>query len=239
MIDTKRLMEQFLGPNAGGSIGASVQGMAGQARGALDQVASRTPGGMAGLAAGGGLLALLLGGKKVGGLARVGGAAALGALAYRAWQNYQSGQPATATPPPAALPPPEAVPAAFHPEAIQGAGGEPFELTLMRAMIGAAKADGHIDGEEHSRIFAAVERLGLDSEAKGFVFDALNRPADPHAIAAAATSQEQAAQIYLASRMAIDPDQPGERAYLDALVARLKLPSELVAQLDRQIANPA
>jgi len=43
---------------------------------------------------------------------------------------------------------------------------------------------------------------------------------------------EQGAEVYLASRLAIDPDVPAERAYLDALASRLKLPAELRAQLD-------
>jgi len=34
--------------------------------------------------------------------------------------------------------------------------------------------------------------------------------------------------------LAIDPDQPAERAYLDALAARLQLPVELRAHLDQQ-----
>jgi uncharacterized membrane protein YebE (DUF533 family) len=235
MLDAKRLLDQFLGGNAG----AAMQQAGGKAKAALDQVAAKTPGGMAGLAgmaAAGGVLALLLGGKSVGKLAggavRYGGAAALGALAYRAFRNFQ--QPAS--PPPAALPAPSEVPAAYLPDAAPAANGEPFELSLMRAMIGAAKADGHVDQAEQQRIFDAVERMGMDAEAKAFVFDTLNRPADPMAIAAAATTREQAAQIYLASRMAIDPDHPAERAYLDALVQRLALPAELVAQLDRQLA---
>jgi uncharacterized membrane protein YebE (DUF533 family) len=45
---------------------------------------------------------------------------------------------------------------------------------------------------------------------------------------------EQGAEVYLASRLAIDPDVPAERVYLDALAAKLKLPAELRAQLDAQ-----
>jgi uncharacterized membrane protein YebE (DUF533 family) len=230
MLDAKRLLDQFLG----GDAGATLQQAGGKAKGMLDQVAAKTPGGYAGMAAAGGVLALLLGGNKgVGGLARMGGAAALGALAYRAFQSWQSGQSQAQS---AALPPPSEVPAAYLPGAAPAASGEPFELSLIRAMIAAAKADGHIDAQEQKRIFDAVERVGLDAEAKGFVFDALNRDPDPAAIAAAATTREQAAQLYLASRMAIDPDHPAERAYLDALVQRLALPAALVAQLDRQLA---
>ena len=114
------------------------------------------------------------------------------------------------------------------------ADGRPFELALVRAMIGAAKADGHIDAEEQRAIFAQVERIGLDAEAKAFVFDALAKPADGAQIAAAARTPEQAAELYLASRLAIDPDEPAERAWLEALAHRLSLPEGLAAHLDRQ-----
>ena len=223
MFDPKQLLDQFLGGNAGRALGQAGS----QAKAALDQVAARTPGGYGGMAAAGGVLALLLGSKGIGNVVRYGGAAALGALAWRALQQHQGAAPQSAAP----------VPPAFLPGAAPAASGEAFELTLVRAMIGAAKADGHVDGDEQKRIFDAVERMGLDAAAKGFVFDALNAPVDPAAIAAAATTREQAAQLYLASRMAIDPDQPIERAYLDALVQRLGLPDDLVLQLDRQLAG--
>ena len=116
------------------------------------------------------------------------------------------------------------------PHARPAANDSPFELALVRAMVGAAKADGHIDAKEQRRLFAEVERLGLDADAKAYIFDLLThdvdllRPRD-----ARATTPEQGAEIYLAARLAIDADEPAERAYLDALAARLRLPAELRA----------
>jgi uncharacterized membrane protein YebE (DUF533 family) len=112
------------------------------------------------------------------------------------------------------------------------ADGSPFELVLVRAMVGAAKADGHIDATEQKRLFAEVERLGLDADAKAYVFDLLTHDVDLDSIARAASTPEQGAEAYLAARLAIDADQPAERAYLDSLAARLKLPDELRATLD-------
>jgi uncharacterized membrane protein YebE (DUF533 family) len=48
---------------------------------------------------------------------------------------------------------------------------------------------------------------------------------------------EQAAEIYLASRLTVDPDQPAEREYLDTLALRLQLPAELRAHLEQQAAS--
>jgi uncharacterized membrane protein YebE (DUF533 family) len=69
------------------------------------------------------------------------------------------------------------------------------------------------------------------------VFDLLSQPVDMGSITGAVATPEQGAEVYLASRLAIDVDVPAERAYLDALAARLKLPAELRAQLDAQAAS--
>jgi uncharacterized membrane protein YebE (DUF533 family) len=220
MFDPKQLLDQFLGPAA-----------AGNARGAGRELVDRLDGtkgskAFAGGAVAGGLLGLLLGGGRPhgGGLLGYGGAAALGALALQAYQNYQIKQGVS-------LPPGDFAPAAM-PHASPAADGSPFELTLVRAMVGAAKADGHIDANEQRRLFAEVERLGLDADAKAYIFDLLTQDVDLYDLARAATTPEQRAEIYLAARLAIDPDEPAERAYLDALAARLGLPADLRATLD-------
>ena len=114
------------------------------------------------------------------------------------------------------------------------ADGTPFQLVLIRAMVGAAKADGHVDATEQQRLFGEVERLGLDSESKAYVFDLLSQAVDINAITGAVATPEQGAEVYLASRLAIDPDVPADRAYLDALASRPRLPAELRTQLDAQ-----
>jgi len=220
MIDPKQLLDQVLGSAA-----------AGNARNAGREVVDRldaTKGSkaFAGGAVAGGLLGLLMGGghRHGGGLLGYGGAAALGALALQAYQNYQIKQGAS-------LPPGDFAPAAM-PHANPAADGTPFELVLVRAMVGAAKADGHIDATEQRRLFAEVERLGLDADAKAYIFDLLTQEVDLYDLASAATTPEQRAEIYLAARLAIDPDELAERAYLDALASRLGLPPELRASLD-------
>ncbi len=230
MFDPKSLLDQFLGSQAGGGMRDAGQSM----KGRLDQY-SGSGGFMRGAAAGG-LLGLLVGNKKVrkmaGGAVGYGGAAVLGALALKAYQNYQqkkSPAPVSLTPEQFAQITPQALP-----DARPAADGSPFQLVLVRAMVGAAKADGHVDAEEQQRLFGQVEQLGLDSEAKAYVFDLLSQPVDMASITSAVTTPEQGAEVYLASRLAIDPDVPAERVYLDALASRLKLPAELRAQLDAQ-----
>lgn len=234
MIDPKMLLEQMLG--AGTSTGARDQrDMSRATQSGLDRLGG---GSFAGGAAVGGLLGLVLGNKKVrklaGGSLGYGGAAVLGALAHRAYQNYQQGQPPS-TPSPQESEALTHIKAQELPHAAPAKDGTPFELVIVQAMIAAAKADGHIDAEEQRHLFSEVERMELDGEAKAFVFDALSRPVELAQLADAVAGDEQAAELYLASRLAIDPDHPAERAYLDALAVRLKLPAELRAHLDEQV----
>lgn len=228
MIDAKRLLEQVLGSSV-------MQEAASKGRdwqGRLDGVSGSQ--GFAGGAVAGGLLGLLLGGKKLhklaGGAVGYGGAAVLGALALQAYQNYQRQREGGFAP--AGVPDAQQLP-----HALAGADGRPFELALVRAMVGAAKADGHIDAAEQRRLFAEVERMGLDAEAKAYVFDLLTRDVDLGTLADAVRTPEQGAELYLAARLAIDPDEPAERAYLDALASRLRIPVELRSSLEQ--AAPA
>lgn len=251
-MNPQSLLEQFLGPNAGQAAGGAVQNAKGK-------LANSGLGGVAGGLAAGGLLGVLVGNKKArktvgklaGGAVAYGGAAALGALAFKAYQNWQTGKQAPqqvpqaggagqvayqpAPQPAGALPPPPAD-SKFVPAAAPATNGRPFELALVLAMIAAANADGHIDSEEQRMVFDKVGELPLDAEDKAFVFDALSKPPSLQDIADLAQGPEQATELYLASRLAIDPDHPMEQAYLEALASRLSLPADLVAHLEGQVA---
>lgn len=197
-------------------------------------------GGLGGGLAAGGLLAVLIGSKKArkiaGGALGYGAAAALGALAHRAFQNWQAGKaPSSPTPDM----PIDAQAAEVALLSHKAADGSPFALALVLAMIAAANADGHIDANEQKAIFDAVERGGLGNEEKAFVFDALRRPPGVQDIAAKASGQEQAAELWLAARLTIDPDHPSERVWLDEFGRALALPPGLVAHLESQVAAAA
>lgn len=233
MFDPKNLLEQFLGPDSA----QKMKQAGGSAKQKLDGMGL---GGFGGGALAGGILGLLLGGKKMQKMAKgavgYGGAAVVGAMAFKAYQNWQQGK-AAATAPVASQADLGHVDQRFLPDMAAAADGQPFQLTLIRAMIGAAKADGHIDAQEQKLLFEQVERMGLDAESKAFVFDALTQPVDIAAIASAANGIEQATELYLVSCIAIDVDHPAERAYLQALGHQLKLPAELLAHLEHQVED--
>jgi len=248
MFDVQKLLGQFLGTQSplGGGQSSSGQGRP-QGGGSLqDTVGSliRTHGASAlsgGLA--GGLASQLFRGKgvgKMGGTAlKLGGAALVAGLAYKAYQTYQANNGAAALPgatPLPALPAPsragelpEPAGTAFLP------GGQESDRArlMLSAMIAAAKADGYIDAGEQEAIFGRIDDLGLDAEAKGFVIDEMRRPMSIDDLVEAATTPEAAIEVYTASVLAIDPDHPAERAYLDMLAARLQLPAALTAEVRR------
>lgn len=229
MSDPQRLLEQFLAGNPA-TPGKGPGGVS------PDLLKGAAVGGIAGL-----LLGSKSGRKLTKSAVKLGGIAALGGLAWRAYKDWQAnrqpgGEPRVVTPAPPA-PPAELARQAegtiFLPA--QKDARDSLALTLMRAMIAAAKADGHLDASEQQRIFAKIGELDLDSDDKAFLIDELRAPLDIDAVVRGATSPEVAAEIYTVSRLAIDPDHPAERAYLAMLAGRLGLADDLVARLDAAV----
>jgi len=226
-----------------------INGVMGQVGGVANQATTAVksggmPTGLVGGAAAGGLVALLMSNKKarkIGGKALTyGGLAAVGGLAYKAWSDHKSSQQGAAAAPAPALrtsPTQVASPPAdsgFDITSQVDSEGNDLRLTLVRAMISSAKSDGHIDSDEHTRIQAHIQSLDLSGDEKAFLFDQLSAPSDPIAIARLANDDAQAAEIYVASALAVDPDTPQEKRYLDRLSDALRLPDGLRAQLDTQ-----
>ncbi|MFC5386144.1 tellurite resistance TerB family protein [Aquamicrobium segne] len=229
MFDPKKLLDDLLGSQIPGTTG-SVRDKAGQAV----QMAKDNP-----LAAGA-IAAVLLGtepGRKVGGTAlKLGGLAAIGGLAYKAYQNYQNGQqPDEAAPAQeqVLLPAPEDT--GFAPS--QAPQGETeFALTLVRAMIAAAHADGAIDEEEKRRISEKLSLSGLDAEAEDFLKAELAAPLGLEELVKAAKTEPQKIELYTASRLAVDADTRAERGYLDLLAGRLGLADQLIDHIEATLA---
>ena len=242
MFDAKSLLDQFLGANSGNAPGAPGQpqrgggGGLGGIAGSFGDAIGNNLGGIGGGAVAGGLAALLMGskgGRKFASTAlQLGGMAVVGALAYKAYQNWQTGKTVTqstvaAADPAGLLPPPTDTP--FAP--VQAEAQQSLSRHLLRAMIAAAKADGHVDAKEQAAIFAEMDKLPLSADDKAFVMDELRRPLDIGAVANDVRTQEEAASVYTASLLAIDVDNASERAYLSLLAARLNLDDALVKHL--------
>ncbi len=185
-------------------------------------------------AAAGGALALLLGskgGRRIGGKAlQYGGVAALGVMAFRAFSNWQTQQAqaqgaAVSVPTSPSL---RTVNLLTSPEIEEHSRG------MLKAMIAAAKADGHLDERERGLVEAELSRLEADPEMRLWFEEELRRPLDPAEVAQAAASPELAAEMYLASVLMVDDTSFMERAYLDELARQLKLSDTLKVELERQ-----
>lgn len=257
VFDAKKLLDQVLGSQSGG-LGETARRVLGEVaggQGALGKgIAPRgnlPTGGramdLAGGALTGGALSLLLSNKKArktamklgGSAVKIGGLALVAGLAYRAYTTWQAGPAAPAADPskaagPALLPPPRESP--FNPEVAPEGPNARAEHILV-AMIAGAKADGHIDAEEQGRIFAHLDALGLDTDAKAFVMDELRAPADIERVVRQATDETSRIEIYAAALLAMDPDTPAERAWLDLLAARLGLDPSLAREIERTAAD--
>ncbi|MFQ2093549.1 tellurite resistance TerB family protein [Aeromonas taiwanensis] len=185
---------------------------------------------MKGMAQGGlaaGAMALLLGNKKMRKygtkVAAVGGAAALGGLAYKLYQDWQAQQstPAQPTQPLGTL---------------EGNALDARANLLVRAMVAAARADGHIDAAERQKIQQYLTEQGQGDAAR-WIDGELSRPLDPQALAREVTDMELATEVYLASLLAIEVDHFMERGYLDELARALKLDDNLKGSIERQVAQ--
>ena len=228
MFNPKQLLDQLLGSQVPGTEG-TVRDKAGQAV----QLAKDNP------LATGAIAAVLLGtdtGRSVTGSAlKLGGVALVAGLGYQAYKNYKAGKaPDSGQVPvsPEALPAPEET--AFDIDASQV--DDNFALALVRAMVAAARSDGHIDDAERARIADKLAVSGIESEAQAFIDAELADPTDLDDIVGAAHSEEQKVEIYTASRLAINPDTRAERGYLDMLAGRLGLPDALVDHIEATVA---
>jgi uncharacterized membrane protein YebE (DUF533 family) len=182
-------------------------------------------------ALGAGALGLLLGnksGRKVGGkLLTYGGLAALGVLAYKAYGNWQSQQAGAPQGEPQTL------------DRLPAPQVEEHSQAILKALLAAAKADGHVDDRERQLIEGELAKLTDDRQVRQWMETELNKPLDPVDVARAALTPEMAAEMYLASMLMVDEEHFMERAYLEELARQLKIDPALKGELEKQARQAA
>jgi uncharacterized membrane protein YebE (DUF533 family) len=130
------------------------------------------------------------------------------------------------------LAPPSDSDFSVEPAAVNG----DFALSLIRVMIAAARADGHVDDTERARIHDKLALSGLGGDAIAFLDDELSKPVDMDGIIAAASTEAQKVEMFTAARLAIEPDSRAERGFLDLLAGRLGLADPLVDHIEATVA---
>jgi uncharacterized membrane protein YebE (DUF533 family) len=106
---------------------------------------------------------------------------------------------------------------------------------LIRAMINAAKADGHVDEQEQQNI---LQRVGdIDPEEAEFLRRELAAPLDIQAlIRSVPRGMEQ--EVYTISLMGIQLDEQSEARYLIDLAQGLGLSADTCNNIHRELGAP-
>lgn len=231
------LLGQILGGLSGGSAshaGGSSGGGAGMLGDVLGSVlgggdsSSRSGGGLGGL---GDLAGAMLGGGRSGSSGSGGGMggsalAIIAGLAFQALSNRGGGSPSMN-----AMPLGLRAPETAEEEAQMEAGA----ALMLKAMINAAKADGHIDDDEMNRIAGKLQEAGADAEAQAFIVEEMRKPLDTDDLLASVNGEQEAAEVYAASLFAIEVDTTAERDYLRNLARSLGLDDDVTGQIHRAL----
>ena len=106
------------------------------------------------------------------------------------------------------------------------------EPTIVR-FPEAAHADGDVSWEERQAIMGRLDQAGAGPEERRLVEYELSNPTPVEAIIREAQAPDTAAEVYLASNIAIRVDTDAERAYMDYLASRLRLTPAARQELDR------
>jgi uncharacterized membrane protein YebE (DUF533 family) len=220
-------IEQMLGSLMGGS-GASGTSGGDFAQRARDFLGKEQAGGMSGAKIGGlGAAAGALFGGGLGGAVKGGGMAVLGTLALKAWRDHQAQQGAGA---------PDAEPSQDEIEALTGPD---TERLVLRAMIGAAQADGRINEVEMEKILGRMQEDEVTEEERRTARAEVQRPVDVEVLGAQVSRPEVATEVYLAALMAVDIDTEAERDYFRRLAKAMRLDPEVVTRLHRMTGAPS
>lgn len=173
-------------------------------------------------------------------------------IAMAAWEHYgqqnragpvPAGHPMPASaapsstlrpPPPPASPPPS--PATVKTRALPVLDERQQQVVLLiRTMIAAANADGHIDTAERDTILARARDGGLNEETLSWLDAEIARPQTLGQVISNGRS-DLSAELYAAAALAITIDTEAERNWLDALARGLNLDPAVRADLDARIA---
>lgn len=209
------------------NIGESLGSLMDTAKKQTAGLSKATPGGVGGLLGAGALGALLGAFMSKGTLQNVAlvGAGAVAWNFYQKWSQGRKGaQPAASV--------------AVQSTALAPAELDPTARLLLRAMVFAARADGHIDATEQERISQVVAQMLPGQDANALLGRLMNDPIDPGLLASEIQSAEQGEDLFRLSCMIVDIDHFMERSYLDALATVLHITESRKAELEAE-ANQA
>lgn len=107
---------------------------------------------------------------------------------------------------------------------------------MIKAMVMAAKADGHIDEKERAAIMDHL--VDSSPEERAYVEAQMEGPVDALALAKDVTGAAKS-QIYAAAAMIIQKDTPSEQQFLATLASGMGLEAATVASIHKSLGKPA
>ena len=110
---------------------------------------------------------------------------------------------------------------------------------LIRAAVAAAMADGHLDDNEERMLRSSLSTLESQAGEAGFITAAIRKPLPLEVLLRDVRDPHLASLVYAASLMAIDKHGDINRAYLQYLAMRLRLPPAVLDRLHSQYGYSA
>lgn len=179
--------------------------------------------GALGGAAGGALVSAFTNKKSARNLLKAGGLVALGGVAWRAYQKYQSREQPADQP---------SVPQITEAEFVVHEPASNTDTLILKAMIAAGYADGHLSELERRRIWQRALDEKLPTDALADLQAMLDTPITIQALAASAPDLKLRIELYTASRLVIDAECIAGTQHLQQLAAAMEIPPGLVAALE-------
>ena len=110
---------------------------------------------------------------------------------------------------------------------------------IIRAMVYAAKSDGHIDGAEQQALQERLQSLNMGPEGENLIRRAMDEPLDPKAIADGIRTPDEALEVFTVSCAVLHTSGFMENAYLSELAKALAIPDDVKNDLIGKISDMA
>lgn len=207
--------------SVGKNIPQSVQELGAKAKDAAGTVSNNLPKNT-GTLLGVGSIVALLGAVLPKDVVKTAAVVGAGAIAWNFYKKWSANKEQEGAEKPAAAQ--EALPSAEDPAA----------MLMLRAMVYAARADGHIDAAEQERIGKLTQQFLPGRNSQAIVDELVREPLNLDLLASQMQSQEQREDLYRLSCLVLDIDHFMERGYLDALANALAIDKARQAALEKE-----
>ncbi len=183
-------------------------------------------------------------------LLKYGGVAAVGAIAWKAYKQYSNKSPQDQqqfeSNGSAAIQQQPQIQQDPNWQGLQASNFRNLEVAenaqeqaqfIIKSMVAAAMADGHVDATEYQKILSKADEIGLSLEEKNMLLAEMAAPMKLEQIIEQCTCPQLALEVYTASHFAVDENLKSGRAYLDNLANGLQIPIQLVRAVEEQSEN--